>query len=104
MWLMLQQEAPDDYVVATGVEHSVRDLVEIAFGHAGLDWREHVTVDPAFLRPAEVDHLVGDPGKARSRLGWEPSVDFAGLVRMMVDADLERLQASMAVAPAVRES
>ena len=91
MWLMLQQPTPDDYVVATGESHSVRDLVEVAFGHAGLDWQAHVEVDPQFLRPAEVDHLVGDAAKARRNLGWAPSVDFAGLVAMMVDSDVERL-------------
>ena len=90
MWLMLQREAPDDFVVATGESHSVRDLVETAFSHVGLDWQQYVRVDPAFLRPAEVDHLIGDASKARRVLGWEPSVDFAGLVRMMVDADLAR--------------
>ncbi len=91
MWLMLQQQVPDDYVVASGVTHSVRDLVETAFGHAGLEWQQHVKVDPKLLRPAEVDHLIGNPAKARSVLGWEPTVDFRGLVAMMVDADLERL-------------
>jgi GDPmannose 4,6-dehydratase len=91
MWLMLQQSAPDDYVVATGESHSVRELVEIAFGHAGLDWERHVRLDPALLRPAEVDHLVGDPSKAHSTLGWAPTVDFRGLVTLMVDADLARL-------------
>ena len=91
MWLMLQQDAADDYVIATGKSHSVRELVEIAFLHAGLDWREHVRTDPALLRPAEVDHLIGNPAKAEQELGWRPSVDFAGLVRMMVDADLDRL-------------
>jgi GDPmannose 4,6-dehydratase len=91
MWMMLQQESPDDYVVATGIAHSVHDLVEIAFGHAGLDWQKHVHVDSQFLRPAEVDHLIGDAAKARRVLGWEPSVDFRGLVQMMVDADVERL-------------
>ena len=91
MWLMLQQEQADDYVIATGVSHSVRDLVEVAFGHVGLDWQKYVRIDPAFLRPAEVDHLIGDPAKAGKTLGWEPSVTFEGLVAMMVDADLERL-------------
>ena len=91
MWLMLQQDRPDDYVIATGVSHSVRDLVEIAFGHAGLDWRAHVRTDPALLRPAEVDHLIGSPAKARAELGWKPDVDFEELIRMMVDADVERL-------------
>jgi GDPmannose 4,6-dehydratase len=96
MWLMLQQDRPDDYVVATGVSHSVRELVEIAFGHAGLDWERHVQVDQSLMRPAEVDHLIGDPARARRLLGWEPTVDFAGLVRMMVDADLDRWAAKMA--------
>ena len=93
MWLMLQQDTPDDFVVATGVTHSVRELVEIAFEHAGLDWRSHVRLDPALLRPAEVDQLIGDASKARATLGWEPQVDFHGLVRMMVDADVARLAA-----------
>jgi len=99
MWLMLQQASADDYVIATGESHSVRELVEIAFGHAGLDWQRYVSLDPAFLRPAEVDHLIGDPSKARKELGWTPSVDFAGLVRMMVDADLAR-HAARSSAPA----
>ena len=92
MWLMLQQEQPDDYVIATGVAHSVRNCVELAFEHAGLDWKKHVVQDPQFLRPAEVDRLLGDSSKARKALGWKPSVDFAGLVKMMVDADLARLK------------
>jgi GDPmannose 4,6-dehydratase len=91
MWMMLQQPRPDDYVIATGVSHSVRELVETAFAHAGLDWERYVRTDPAFLRPAEVDQLIGDAAKARGSLGWTPSVDFTGLVRMMVDADLERV-------------
>ena len=91
MWMMLQQDRPDDYVIATGESHSVRELVEIAFGRAGLDWEKHVKTDPRLLRPAEVDHLVGDAAKARHDLGWKPSVDFRGLVSMMVDADVERL-------------
>jgi GDPmannose 4,6-dehydratase len=91
MWLMLQQEKADDYVIATGVSHSVRELVESAFGYAGLDWQKYVRVDPAFLRPAEVDHLVGDSSKARRVFGWEPQVDFKRLVGMMVDADIARL-------------
>src|SRR5207248_6180715 len=91
MWLMLQRDRPDDYVIATGVSHSVRDLVEIAFAHAGLNWEDHVRVDPALLRPAEVDHLLGDPAKARADLGWTPTVHFKQLVEMMVDADLQRL-------------
>ena len=92
MWAMLQQDAPDDYVVAMGVTHSVQDLVELAFGHVGLDWRAHVRQDPAFLRPAEVDLLIGDASKARRVLQWAPEVDFNGLIAMMVDADMERLQ------------
>jgi GDPmannose 4,6-dehydratase len=91
MWLMLQQDHPDDYVVATGEAHSVRELVEIAFGHAGLDWQKYVKLDPTLIRPAEVDHLIGDATKARAELGWQPSVSFSGLVTMMVDADMERL-------------
>ncbi len=90
-WLMLQQDKPDDYVVATGVKHSVRELVEQAFSHAGLDWREHVESDPKFFRPAEVNTLCGDAAKARRVLGWQPRVSFAELIRMMVDADLERV-------------
>ena len=91
MWMMLQQDEPDDYVIATGEAHSVQELVEIAFGHVGLDWQKHVVMDPAFLRPAEVDHLIGDASKAREKFGWKPSVTFDGLVTMMVDADLKRL-------------
>jgi len=100
MWLMLQQDQPDDYVVATNEDHSVRELVEIAFGHVGLDWQQYVKIDERFLRPAEVDHLIGNPEKARRVLGWSPSVDFPGLVRMMVDADVARLAGQPAtVAP-----
>jgi GDPmannose 4,6-dehydratase len=91
MWMMLQQDHADDYVIATGISHSVQQLVEVAFGHVGLDWRQHVRTDPSLLRPAEVDHLIGDPGKAARELGWKPTVDFNQLVAMMVDADLERL-------------
>ena len=91
MWLMLQQDQPDDFVVATGVAHSVRNLVEAAFGHVGLDWSQYVRTDPACLRPAEVDHLIGNPAKAQAVLGWERTVDFKALVEMMVDADLARL-------------
>jgi len=94
MWLMLQQERPDDFVVATGISHSVRDLVDVAFARAGLDWRKHVTLDPGLIRPAEVEHLIGDSTKARAQLGWQPSVDFVGLVNMMVDADLDRVAAA----------
>ena len=91
MWLMLQQDRPDDYVISTGVSHSVKELVQIAFERVGLDWQKHVQLDPAFLRPAEVDHLLGDCSRAKTELGWEPKVDFRGLVEMMVDADLARL-------------
>jgi GDPmannose 4,6-dehydratase len=93
MWLMLQQDQADDYVIATGKSHSVRELVQVAFAHLGLDWEKHVSLDPKFLRPAEVDLLIGDPSKAKAALGWTPEVDFEGLVKMMVDADVERLQA-----------
>src|SRR5512147_2140072 len=82
MWLMLQEDQADDYVIATGVTHSVRQLVETAFGHVDLDWQKYVRIDPAFLRPAEVDHLIGNPAKAKEQLGWEPSVTFEGLVKM----------------------
>ena len=92
MWLMLQQDKADDYVIATGQTHSVRNLVEVAFKHVGLDWQKYVKQDPRFLRPAEVDLLIGDPSKAKSTLGWTPNVDFETLVKMMVDADLERLR------------
>ncbi|MEZ4737254.1 MAG: GDP-mannose 4,6-dehydratase [Caldilineaceae bacterium] len=91
MWLMLQQEAADDYVVATGETHSVQEFVEETFSYLDLDWQEYVVQDPKFYRPAEVDLLVGDPSKAGQVLGWEPSVDFRGLVRLMVDADLQTL-------------
>jgi GDPmannose 4,6-dehydratase len=92
MWLMLQQDEPGDYVVATDETHSVRDLCELAFGHVGLDYEQHVVQDERFFRPAEVDLLVGDSSKARSVLGWKPKVSFSDLVRMMVDADLALLQ------------
>jgi GDPmannose 4,6-dehydratase len=92
MWRMLQQPKPDDYVVATSESHTVRDLVEIAFGCVGLDWRKHVVEDPALLRPAEVEQLIGDASKARRELGWAPRVSFHELVEMMVRADLERLR------------
>jgi len=98
MWLMLQQDRADDYIIATGVSHSVRDLVEVAFGHVGLDWRRHVRLDPKLIRPAEVEHLIGDSTKARTQLGWQPTVDFGGLIRMMVDADLERVTSAPRVA------
>jgi GDPmannose 4,6-dehydratase len=92
MWLMLQQDQPDDYVIATGEAHSVRELVEIAFGLVGLDWRRHVVQDPSMMRPAEVDLLVGDAGKAQRVLGWQPEVNFTELIRRMVEADLEKLK------------
>jgi len=92
MWLMLQQDEPSDYVIATGAQHSVRDLVEIAFDRVGLDWKKHVRQDPALTRPAEVDTLLGDSSYARERLGWHPEVTFPQLVRMMVDADVELLR------------
>ncbi|HUK32984.1 MAG TPA: GDP-mannose 4,6-dehydratase [Vicinamibacterales bacterium] len=94
MWRMLQQDAADDYVIATGVAHSVRELIQIAFGRVGLDWQQYVRIDPALLRPAEVEHLLGDASKAKAELGWTPSVNFRQLVEMMVDADLARLGAN----------
>jgi GDPmannose 4,6-dehydratase len=94
MWLMLQQPEPDDYVIATGIAHSVQDLVEVAFARVGLDWRKHVKLDPKLIRPAEVDHLIGDSSKARAQLNWKPELDFKGLVEQMVDADVERLASS----------
>jgi GDPmannose 4,6-dehydratase len=90
MWLMLQQDEPDDFVAATGETHTVREFCEIAFGHVGLDWEKHVVIDPRFVRPAEVELLLGDPGKAKRLLGWEPKTSFRALVEMMVDADMER--------------
>src|SRR5678816_1217359 len=98
MWLMLQQDEPDDYVVATGEAHSVQELVEVAFARVGLDWQKYVGVDERYLRPAEVDHLIGDPAKAKKELGWEPSVDFKGLVHMMVDADMARIESGQLIA------
>ena len=91
MWLMLQQDEPDDYVIATGEKHSVRELVATAFGHVGLDWQQHVEVDASLLRPADVNTLCGDFTKAREKLGWQPKVTFRELVEMMVDADLARV-------------
>jgi GDPmannose 4,6-dehydratase len=91
MWLMLQQPEADDYVVATGETHPVRELVEIAFSHVGLNYQDHVEIDPAFFRPAEVDLLVGDPAKAKAKLGWTPKVNFQQLVARMVDADMKRV-------------
>jgi GDPmannose 4,6-dehydratase len=95
MWLMLQQDEPEDYVVASGQDHSVRDLVQHAFDHVGLEWQSHVRVDPALERgSAELHRLVGNPAKARTKLGWEPDVDFTQLVQLLVDADVQRLRAS----------
>jgi GDPmannose 4,6-dehydratase len=93
MWRMLQRPSPQDYVIGTGQTHSVRELVEAAFSHVGLDWQAHVVTDPKFMRPAEVDLLLADPTKARQELGWTPRVSFHELIAMMVDADLERLSA-----------
>lgn len=93
MWLMMQQPEPDDYVLATGETHSVREFLEMAFEHAGLDWKKHVEIDPRYFRPAEVDLLLGDATKARTKLGWKPRVAFPELVKMMVEADLESVRA-----------
>ncbi|HEY2906339.1 MAG TPA: GDP-mannose 4,6-dehydratase [Vicinamibacterales bacterium] len=98
MWLMLQQDVADDYVIATGLSHSVRDLIEIAFAHVGLDWQKYVRRDPKLIRPAEVERLVGDSSKAQRQLGWEPTVNFERLVKQMVDADMERVAAAPQIA------
>jgi GDPmannose 4,6-dehydratase len=101
MWMMLQQDEPDDYVIATGETHTIEELVELAFVEAGIgDWRPHVRQDPKFFRPAEVDLLIGDASKARAKLGWTPEVDFPGLVRMMVRHDL-KVEATKAGLPQV---
>jgi GDPmannose 4,6-dehydratase len=92
MWLMLQQDQPDDYVVATGETHSIREFLDLAFGHAGLDWNKYVEIDPRYYRPAEVEMLIGDASKAKRKLGWEPKVKFAELVKLMVDADIKLLR------------
>jgi GDPmannose 4,6-dehydratase len=92
MWLMLQQDKPDDYVVATNETHSIREFLDLAFGHVKLDWRKHVEIDPRYYRPAEVDLLIGDYSKAKRLLGWEPKTKFADLVRLMVDADVKLLK------------
>jgi GDPmannose 4,6-dehydratase len=89
MWLMLQQDHPDDYVVATGETHTVREFLDVAFGHLGLDWQRYVQIDPRYYRPTEVDLLIGDPAKAQRQLGWKPTVDFHQLGIMMVEADME---------------
>ncbi len=93
MWLMLQQPSPDDYVIATGETHSVREFLEAAFSHVGLDWQNYVDIDPRYYRPAEVDLLVGDSAKAKKQLGWQPKTKFIDLVRLMVDADIALLKA-----------
>ena len=92
MWLMLQQDKPDDYVIATNETHSVREFLEVAFGHAGLDWKKHVEIDPRYYRPAEVDLLIGDYRKAKRQLGWEPRTKFVELAKLMVEADIELLR------------
>jgi GDPmannose 4,6-dehydratase len=92
MWMMLQQEKADDYVIATNETHSVREFLDVTFSHAGLDWKNHVEIDPRYFRPAEVDLLQGDYSKARRVLGWEPKTTFAGLAKLMVDADVELLR------------
>ncbi len=95
MWKMLQQTKPRDYVIATGVSHSVKDLIRIAFAHAGLDWKKYVRIDPRLIRPAEVDHLLGEAGRARRELKWKPEVPFEKMIQMMVDADLQRVRIEM---------
>jgi GDPmannose 4,6-dehydratase len=92
MWMMLQEDEPDDYVIATGEAHSVRELVDVAFAHVGLDPSDHVRIDERYLRPAEVEHLIGDPSKAREKLGWQPRTSFEDMVKLMVDSDLELLE------------
>ena len=96
MWLMLQQPEPDDYVIATNETHSIRECLEVAFGHAGMDWRKYVEVDPRYYRPAEVDLLIGDYSKAKAKLGWEPKTRFEDLIRLMVDADIKALEHKLA--------
>jgi GDPmannose 4,6-dehydratase len=94
MWMMLQQSEPEDFVIATGEAHSIQEFADAAFAHAGLEAAKYVKTDPQFLRPAEVDHLIGDATKAREKLGWQPRISFSELVELMVDADLERLTAA----------
>jgi GDPmannose 4,6-dehydratase len=98
MWRMLQADGPNDYVIGTGIPHSVRDVCRVAFEHLGLDWERHVEVDPNRFRPAEVDHLMADFSRARDQLGWEPTMEFDELVRMMVDADVRRLKGEVVTA------
>jgi GDPmannose 4,6-dehydratase len=95
MWLMLQQDEPDDYVIATGEAHSVQELVDISFGHLDLDPSDYVRIDERFMRPAEVDHLIGDSAKAKEKLGWEPRTSFEELVKLMVESDLELLRSGV---------
>jgi len=105
MWMILQQPKPDDFVLATGKTHSIRELLEVAFSAVGLDWKKHVEIDPRLIRPAEVDHLCGDATKAREKLGWEPEVGFEELIKMMVEADLvqvQKLQNQELTSPAAR--
>jgi GDPmannose 4,6-dehydratase len=92
MWLMLQQDKPDDYVVATGETHSIRNFLDLAFDHVKLDWKKYVEIDPSYYRPAEVDILVGDYSKAKKKLGWEPRTKFPELVKLMVEADIKLLK------------
>ena len=92
MWLMLQQENPDDYIIATNETHSIREFLDLAFGSLGLEWKNHVEVDPRYYRPAEVELLIGDPAKAKRQLGWEPHTKFADLVKLMVEADVQLLK------------
>jgi GDPmannose 4,6-dehydratase len=92
MWLMLQQDEPENFVVGSGKCHTVRNVCEVAFGHLGLNWEEHVVTDPEFVRPAEVDHLCADPAKAKKVLGWKPEVSFEQMIEMMADADMALLQ------------
>jgi GDPmannose 4,6-dehydratase len=92
MWLMLQQEKADDYVVATGETHSIREFLDLAFGHVNIDWQKHVEIDPRYYRPAEVDILIGDASKAKKQLNWEPKTKFSELVKLMVDADVKLLR------------
>jgi len=99
MWLMLQQDKPDDYVVATGESHSVREVLDITFGALELDWKKYVEIDPRYFRPTEVDHLHGDPSKAKKMLGWNPKVSFRGLIEMMVKADEEDVRSSLSGRP-----
>lgn len=95
MWLMLQQDEPDDYVIATNETHTIREFLDVAFGHVGLDWKKYVEIDPKYFRPAEVDLLIGDPSKAKKKLGWEPKTTFKELAELMVDADIELLDKTL---------